>query len=155
MPKAHPIIARYWSLAAALVLPVIEIVAESTVRLREYDEVTRAVLSVVCLALLVHSWFMQRRYAQSRWRLAFWTLFLSLVALGPLWLGLNVVRFYSYDVAVDYQRNSALWYHNLYWYVVEWQGRIVLLAKVLVIVVVLWAIVDFVRWLVKRIMRKH
>jgi hypothetical protein len=35
-----------------------EIVAESIFRLGKYDEVTRAILSVVCLALLVYAWFM-------------------------------------------------------------------------------------------------
>jgi hypothetical protein len=141
---------RYWSLGAALLLPVMEIVAESTVRLGEYDEVLRALFSVVCLALLAHSWFLQRRYSQSRWRLAFWTLLLSLVVLGPIWLGLNVIRFYSYDLGADYQRNSTLWYHNLYWYVVESQDIIVLLAKILGIAIVVWVAIDLVRWLAKR-----
>jgi hypothetical protein len=148
MPKMRPIFDRYWSLAAALTLPIIELVAESVLRIWGYYEITRAILSVVCVALLVHSWLMQRRYAQSRWRLAFWTLFLCFVVLGPVWLGLNVLRahFYPRNWATD----EALWGN-----ICELQYRIEQLAKVLGIAVALWAIIDFVRRLVMRIMRKH
>jgi hypothetical protein len=151
MPKTHPIFDRYWSQAAALLLPVIEFTSEGIIRLFMDYEVARAMLSAACIALLVHSWFQQRRYAENKWRHYFWTLFISLVALGPIWLGLNVVRFYSYDVDVDYQRNSTLWYHNLYWYVVELQDTIILLAEILGILVFLWMIIDLARWLTKRI----
>jgi len=106
-------------------------------------EVARAVLSVACIALLVHSWFMQRRYAQRKWRLVFWTLFLSLVALGPLWLGLNVIRAYSYPE--NWKTDIAL-YENICYL----QDIVEQLAKVLGIAVFLWVLVDFVRWLVKR-----
>jgi hypothetical protein len=145
--KTRLIFERYWSLAVALLLPVMEIVAESSIRLGEYNEVLRAILSIVCLALLVHSWLMQRRCTQSRWRLAFWTLLLSLVVLGPLWLGFNVIRFYSYDL----QWKSTLWYHKVYWYVVELQDAIILLAEILGIVIVSWVVVALSRWLVNRI----
>jgi hypothetical protein len=148
--KTRPIFERYWSLVVAFILPVIEIVVELKYAYPD-NELTRVTVSVLCLALLIHSWFMQRRYVKNKWRLAFFTLVLSLIALGPLWLGLNVIRFYSYDLGADYQRNSTLWYHNLYWYTVELQDTIILLAKVLGIAVVLWAIVDLARWLVKRI----
>ena len=146
MTRVSMVVSRYWSLAAAFLLPVIETVVESTVRLGAYDEVARTALFVICLALLVHSWFVQRRYAQSRWQLAFWTLFLSLVALGPLWLGLNVIRFYSYDS----QWLSTLWYHNLYGCVVELQDVVILSAKMLGILIVLWLIADLARWLWNR-----
>jgi hypothetical protein len=148
MLRTHLIFDRYWSLAAAIILPI---VVESIVSFEKYEEMSWAVLSAVCMALLVHSWFMNRRYTQSKWRLAFWTLFLSLVAFGPIWLGLNVIRFYSYDS----QWISTLWYHNLYGCVVELQDAIILLAEVLGIAVALWVIVDLVRWLAKRVMRKH
>jgi hypothetical protein len=151
MAKLSKLLERYWSLATAILLPVIELLTEGLIRLFVDYEVSRAVLSVVCIALLIHSWFMQRRYANSKWRLAFFRLLLSLVALGPVWLGLNVMRSYSYNLAADYERYSTVWYHNLYWYAVEWQDRIVFLAKVMVIAVALWVIVDLVRWLTKRI----
>lgn len=138
MPIVRLILDRYWSLAAAILLPVMEIVAESFVRLGEYDEVLRAILSVVCLALLVHSWFTQRKYTSSQWRLGFFTLLLSLVALGPVWLGLNVIRYYSYAGEQQY---------TLYGVVVHLQDVVVWLAETLCAVVSLWVIVDLVRWM--------
>jgi hypothetical protein len=144
MPKTHPIIDRYWSLAAALLLPVIEFSCEGIIRLFMDYEVARAMLSVACIALLIHSWFMQRKYAKSKWRLAFFTLLLSLIALGPLWLGLNVIRAYSYPE--NWKTDVAL-YENICYL----QDIVEQLAKVLGIAVVLWTIVDLVRWLAKRI----
>jgi len=143
MSNDHPFCLRYWSLAAALLLPIIEFSCEGVIRLFMDYEVARAVLSVACIALLVHSWFMQRRYAQRKWRLVFWTLFLSLVALGPLWLGLNVIRAYSYPE--NWKTDIAL-YENICYL----QDIVEQLAKVLGIAVFLWVLVDFVRWLVKR-----
>ena len=132
---------RYWSLAAAIFLPMIDIVAESALTLGEYDEVLRALVSVLCLTLLVHSWLMQRRFAQSVWRRAFWTVLLSLIALGPFWLGLNVIRYYSYAGEEQY---------TLYEAVVYLQDAVVLLAKAVCLVVLLWGIVDFARWLKRK-----
>jgi len=143
MPKTHPIFDRYWSLAVALLLPIIEFSCEGLIRLFINYEVPRAVLSVACIVLLVHSWFMQRRYVQRKWRLVFWTLFLSLVALGPLWLGLNVIRAYSYPE--NWKTDVAL-YENICYV----QDIVEQLAKVLGIVVVLWVIIDLARWLAKR-----
>lgn len=134
---------RYWSLAAALLLPVIEFSCEGIIRLFMDYEVARAVLSAACIVLLIHSWFIQRRYAQRKWRLVYWTLFLSLLSLGPLWLGLNVIRAYSYPE--NWKTDIAL-YENICYV----QDIVEQLAKVLGIAVVLWVIVDFVRWLVKR-----
>jgi hypothetical protein len=98
MTKLSKLLMRYWSLATAILLPVIELLTEDLTRLFVDYEVARAVLTVVCIALLVHSWFMQRKYANSKWRLAFFTLLLSLVALGPVWLGLNVMRAHFYPL---------------------------------------------------------
>jgi len=134
------------------VLPVVEFLAEVATRgFGGYYEIARVVLSVVCIGLLVHSWFMQRRYAQSKWRLGFFTLLLSLPMLGCVWLGLNVIRSYSYDFAVDYNRNLGNWRQNLYGYAVESQDMIVLFAKVLGIALALWLMVDLVRWMGKRV----
>ena len=151
MPKESHVLYRYWSVVTAIILPVIVFFVEGTVRAFPDYEVVRAVISVLCIALLVHSWFMQRRFVQSRWRLAFFTLLLWLPALGALWLGLNVIRSYTYDSAADYRLYSTVWYQGLYWKVVELQNTIVLLAKVLGIAAALWTIVDLARWLARRI----
>jgi len=149
------LVSRYWSLALAITLPLLDLFCEQLTRsFGGYDEVVRIFLSAICVALLVHSWFMQRKYARSRWRLAFLTLLLSLLFIGPLWLGLNVIRGESYDLAADYERNVHLWYHNLYWYVVELQDLLVQLAIVLGAALALWLIVDLARWLFAYMKRK-
>ena len=61
------------------------------------SEPVRALAAIVCLGLLVQSWFVQKQYARSRRQLVLVTLILSLPALASVWLGLNVIRFYSYD----------------------------------------------------------
>jgi|GEM_PF-4660506 hypothetical protein len=60
------------------------------------SEPGRAVASALCMALMIQSWVMQRRYAKNRERLVLLTLALTLPALASLWLGMNVLRFYSY-----------------------------------------------------------
>jgi hypothetical protein len=144
MLKLSKLFARYWSLATAILLPVIEFLSEGLTRPLGDYEVARAVLSVVCIALLVHSWFLQRKYAESKWQFAFFTLLLTLVALGPVWLGLNVMRAHFYPI--NWITDQAL-YGNI----CDLQDRVTQLAEVLGIAVALWALVDLVRWLTKRI----
>jgi hypothetical protein len=90
---------------------------------------------------------MQRKYAENKWRLAFFTLLLTLVVLGPVWLGLNVMRAHFYPM--NWITDQAL-YGNI----CDLQDRVTQLAEVLGIAVALWAIVDLVRWLTKRISAK-
>jgi hypothetical protein len=61
------------------------------------SERARAVIALLSMALVIQCWFAQRRCVRSRSRLVLWTLLLALPAAGSLWLGLNVVRSYSYD----------------------------------------------------------
>jgi hypothetical protein len=145
MPKARLIFDRYWSLAAALILPVVEFPSEGIFRPFMDYEVVRAALALVCIALLVHSWFRQRKYAKSKLRLAFFTLMLTLVALGPVWLGLNVMRAHYYPLNWD-DHEVAVWSN-----ICSIQYRVEQLARVLGIAVTLWVIVDSVRWLAKRV----
>jgi hypothetical protein len=144
MSRRSKAFVRYWSLAAAILLPVTELPCEGIIRLFMDFEVARAVLCVVCLALLVHSWIMQRRYAESKWRLAFFTLLLILLALGPIWLGLNVMRAHFYPL--NWVTDEALWSN-----ICNLQYRVEQLAEMLGIAFVLWVVVDLVRWLVRRI----
>ncbi len=143
MSRTRLIFDRYWSLAAAIVLPVFEFFAEVAARgFGGYYEVIRAVLAVFCLTLLVHSWFMQRKYGKNRWRLGFFTLLLSLPALGCLWLELNVLRYHAHPM------NWNKW--ELWQAICEWQYRVERTAQVLGIAVAFWVIGDSVRWMWKR-----
>ena len=106
------------------------------------SEPGRAVASVVCLALVMQSWFTQRRYVKSRERLVLVALALSLPALASVWLGLNVLRFYSYDPASDI---------SVYSTAVRLQAIIEGVAYAIGLVVFFWAIVEISCFLAERI----
>jgi len=142
----RPILDRYWSLAAAISLPVVEFFTEGfTFHFVDY-EILRAILSVVCILLLGHSWFKQLKYSRGKRRLAFFTIFLSLVALGPVWVGLNVIRFYAYPEHCEcsFPIFNA---ERVYSVVSILMDAVELFAKVICVVVALWAVVDIARWM--------
>ena len=136
MRQESPALARSWSLI--VVLTIFWLVMSGIL----LSEPGRALASGVCLALLVQSWFAQRRYARNRERLALLTLALSLPALASIWLGLNVLRFYSY--APD----SAA---HVYSAVVTLQRIVGICAYAVGMVVVLWTIGELGSFLAKRI----
>jgi len=72
-----------------------------------------------------------------------------LVALGPLWFGLNGMRAHYYPL--HWNDNEISVWSNI----CSLQYRIEQLAKVLGIAAIVWLIVDLVRWLVKRVTGKH
>lgn len=100
---------RGWSLIGALFifwLPLAGVLP---------SEPLRAVASVVCLALVIQSWLTQRKYAMSRERFVLVTIALSLPALASLWLGLNVLRFYSYASVRDAVVLGGDWPPSEHW----------------------------------------
>jgi len=102
---------------------------------------TRAITSIVCMILVVHSWLMQRRYTLSRSSLLLWTLVLLLLMLGATWLGLNVIRAHTYDYAINYSRHLGDFRQDLHWYAVETQDRIVWIARADLLPIALLAVV--------------
>jgi hypothetical protein len=133
--KYQPLV-RYWSLAISLGLPVMVYILLDR-------NVARTITSILCIILLVHSWLMQNRYAQSRLRLLLWTFVLLLPMLGAIWLGLNVIRSNTYEFAVDYARHLGDFRQSLYWHVVETQDQIVWIAKADLLPIALLAILAF------------
>ncbi len=125
---------RGWSLIAIIGIFGLVIVLRS--------EPGRAVASVVCLALVMQSWFTQRRYVKSRETLVLVALALSLPALASVWLGLNVLRFYSYDPVSDI---------SVYSTVVRLQAIIEGVAYAIGLVVFFWTIVEISCFLAERI----
>jgi hypothetical protein len=125
---------RGWSLIVVIGIFGLVIVLRS--------EPGRAVASVVCLALVMQSWSTQRRYVKSRERLVLVALALSLPALASVWLGLNVLRFYSYD---------PVWDISVYSTVVRLQAIIEGVAYAIGLVVFFWAIVEISCFLAERI----
>ena len=130
------VLARGWSVLAVIV--IFGLVLSGAL----VSEAARAVASVLCVALLIQSWVIQRRYVRNRERLVFLTLALCLPALASFWLGLNVLRFYSYDGDSPTQTYST---------VVRLQGVIQSLAFAVASVVGFWAIVEISCFLAERI----
>jgi hypothetical protein len=133
------ILRRTWSLFAVFI--IFGLVVSGVLS----SEPGRAVASVLCMLLLIQSWIIQRRYARSRERLVLLSLALSLPALAALWLGLNVLRVYSYDPESSAQLYSA---------VLEIQKVVQNLALAVGLVVFFWAIVDLSRFLAGRVSAK-
>ena len=133
------LLTRTWSLLA--VCAIFGLVASGIL----VSEPGRAVASILCILLLIESWVVQRKYARSRERLVLLSLVLSLPALAALWLGLNVLRFYSYDPESLAQLYSA---------VVRTQEVVQNLALAVGLVVIFWTIVDLSCFLAGRISAK-
>jgi len=144
MSNSAQFVTRFWSAAAVIVifgLLVIGSLLPKPARTIANSEPVRAVASVLWIALLAHSWVKQRRYTRTWQGLTFVTLVLCLPTLAAFWLGLNVIRFYSYAPDFD---------SSVYWVVVQLQSVIQWCGVALGIVVALWSIIEISRWLVKR-----
>ena len=139
MSHGSAFLARSWSVVA--VLAIFWLVVSGLLA----SEPARAVASLLCIGLLIQSWVMQRRYARTHERLAFLTVALCLPALAALWLGLNVLRFYSYAGDFPTQTYST---------VVRLQGIIQSVAYAGALVVGFWAIVEISCSLAERISGK-
>ncbi len=133
---SSPALVRSWSLIA--VVAIFGLVVSGILQ----SEPSRAGASVVCSALVIQSWVVQRRYARTREQLALITLALSLPALASLWLGLNVLRFYSY--APESRARPYL-------VVIRLQEIIQSVAFAIGLVVVFWTIVELSCFLAERI----
>jgi len=129
-----PALARSWSLLLAIVSLFIPLVLLS--------EPGRGVVALSCFGLIVHSWFVQRKYTKSREYIALWTLALSLPALASLWLGLNVLRFYFYNG--DSPRTT-------YFIVTRLQAMIEFGAPAIAMVVTFWTVGELAAFLARRI----
>jgi hypothetical protein len=137
---------RFGSALIALVLPFGSLLVEGL--LQRYSgihyEAVRAIVSVVCIMLLVHSWFMQRKYCQGRADLVFWTLWIAIPICGATWLGLNTLRaswyplYWSDEEALRYERVCMI------------QDWTVWSAKVLAVMAICWALLLAMRWLMRR-----
>ena len=107
------------------------------------SEIARAVIAVGCLALMIYQWMAYRKtYSGSK--LVFVSLIVAGFALASIWLALNVVRFYTYG-----HESDSL--GMLYFSVVRVQSVLIWPIGVLVVAVCVWAIVEFARWLVRRV----
>lgn len=137
---------RSWSAAIAVALLALAVVGINRVGIHSQtgNEVGHAFISITCLALLIHSWSIQRMHVRSLPRLVLLTLALCLPALASLWLGLNVIGYYSYESAVEH--NGQL--HGV---VIYTQDIIFLCFAGLALVVTVWTLFELAHWLAARI----
>jgi hypothetical protein len=127
---------RFGSGIVALVLPILGLFAEYPIaRYLNIDhQITMAVIALVCIGLLAHSWFRQRENCRSLRKLGFWSFALALPLLGALWLGLNSFRGYLYP---DFWTDSEIRRYNLVCQLQDWDVRA---AVGVAIVTVVWGI---------------
>jgi hypothetical protein len=129
---------RYWSLLAALVLPVLVFFIWDS-------ENTRFLAAGTSIALLGHSWAVQRRCSQGGWKLLLWTSVLLFPMLTAIWSSLNVIRVNTYDYAADYQHHLGDYRQNLYWQIVETQDWIVWAIRIDMLLCLLFAAIVLMR----------
>ena len=111
------------------------------------SEIVRAVIAVGCFALMIYQWMTYRKTYRGS-TLVFVSLIVAGFALASIWLALNVVRYYAYGHESD---NLGMLYST----VVRVQGILIWPIGVLVMIVCVWAIVGFSRWLVARVSPVH
>jgi hypothetical protein len=139
LSKGAQVLRRGWSML--VLFGVFCLVISGAIR----SEPGRAAAAVLSFGLVVQSWFAQRRYAKSRSTLALLSLILSLPALGSVWLGLNVLRFYSYA-----PESRAPVYSTA----VRLQEIIVNCAIAIGIIVFFWSIAEVAKFLGKAISKR-
>jgi hypothetical protein len=142
---------RYWSLLAALSIPLLDGYADRIPDPIDYQSASKSVLAlcfiygigaIICLGLLVHSWMVQRRYTKNKWWLIFWAHILLLPALVSIGLGLHRVQTFTYELAVDFQYwGAGRWYQNLHFYVDGVAERLFWLMLLDLAMVIAWGIV--------------
>ena len=138
---------RFWSSGVVILIFGVlvlgtEFLEKGATRTAIRSESGHALASVLSIALLIHAWLKQRTYIKTWHGLVLSTLVLGLPALACTWLGLNVIRFYSYAPDAG---------HNIYWFVVQTQDIIVWSGKAVMVIVVLWSIFELAFWLGKRV----
>ena len=111
------------------------------------SEIVRAVIAVGCFVLMIYQWMSYRKTYRGL-TLVFVSLIVAGFALASIWLALNVVRFYTYGHESD---NLGMLYST----VVRVQGILIWPIGLLVMIVCVWAIVGFSRWLVARVSPVH
>jgi len=111
------------------------------------SEIVRAVTAVGCFALMIYQWMAYRKTYRGS-TLVFVSLIVAGFALASIWLALNVARYYAYGHESE---NLGMLYST----VVRVQGILIWPIGVLVMIVCVWAIVGFSRWLVARVSPVH
>jgi hypothetical protein len=122
---------RHWPLTIAFAAWLLLLVAFFQ------SEIVRAVVAVVCIALMVVQWLIYRK-ATTGELFAFLSVIAGGFGLANLWLLLNVVRFYTYDA------DSGSGVHFL---VIRIQDALLWVVVAVLAVTCVWALSVVARWL--------
>ena len=107
------------------------------------SEVVRAVLAVTCIALMAFQWALYRKTVGGS-KFLLLSLIVAWFTLASLWLGLNVVRYYTYN-----PESARTWaWHTL---VAQIQTPILWAMALLIPVVFTWVLWLFVHWISGRV----
>ena len=136
MPSLTQIVRRFGSAIIAVLLPFLALLIEQPIAtlLDIHFEIVRAVVSVACIVLLIHSGLRQRAYSRDRWEFSFWIALLGVPLLGATWLGLNVIRYYLYP---DYWTDNKVARWELVYTMQLWDQRA---AVALTLAVAVWGV---------------
>jgi hypothetical protein len=101
------------------------------------SEPLRAVMVVISGSSLCCAWHVIRPHVQSRLGVVLLGVGLSTLALGCAWSGLNVMRFYLYNPAMEQVGSYFIWYEIVCTtqVVVQWCGAVVASAFVVILVI--------------------
>ncbi len=125
---------QYWPTVAIVV--ALGLVAKGYVWL----EVLRGMLAIVCIVLAIYQWKILRR----KQRFSLPGLLLLTLVMASLWMGLSVIRLYTYPT------DSLRQLLPLYGVVVRIQRLLFWSVIASVFVVTIWTIVRISRWLASR-----
>lgn len=128
-PKASGFM-QYWPSATTVV--TLGLVAKGYV----LSELLRGVISIACIALAVCQWKIYRR----RQRFSLPGFALLALTMVSIWLGLNVIRYYTYP---GHSMEILRWYGL----VVRTQELLIWPILGCVLVVTLWAILNLAHWI--------
>ncbi len=107
------------------------------------SEIVRAALAVTCIGLMAFQWAIYRKRFFGA-QLALLSLIVAWFIVASLWLGLNVVRYYTYN-----PEDARTWaWHTA---VIQIQFPLAWAMVLLVPVVAVWLMFLFARWLSSKI----
>jgi hypothetical protein len=132
---------RHWALGATITVWVLSAVAvlNGGFRSEALDEGFRLIVALVGVGLLAYQWQIYRKNIGGI-HLAFLSAVLFALSVPAIWLGLNVVRFYSY--AADNPDSTSGWIHEQ---IIHVQETLVWLGVVVIGVSVVLGISDLLR----------
>jgi hypothetical protein len=106
------------------------------------SDIVRAVLAVGCTGLMIFQWLIYRKTDRGT-QLLFLSLLVRTLGLSSVWLGLNVVRVYTYDT-----ESPQIWARHML--IVDVQEIIQWTVVALATVVFLGGLLLLARWLNRR-----